>query len=102
MKRRDPFDEFAFLIRKETATSLGLSGKVLENALRALAEFDRSQDSRHRPVSRAHLVKQAADALQGLLIQRELNGVTDNLTLNRAYSIPDELWRALGYTNALE
>jgi hypothetical protein len=96
IKRRDPFDEFAFLIRKETATSLGLSGKALQKALDDLAAFDvvpggRPYQSRHK------LVQAACDALHGYLVQKELNGISDNETLKKAFHIPEEIWRKLGF-----
>lgn len=100
VSRRDPFDEFAFLIGKETATSLGFSGKALDAALRALAAFDSGQKAKRQSVSREQLVKSAVDALQGLLIQKELNGISDNRALNQAYCIPAELWRYLGFAEA--
>ena len=98
IKRRDPFDEFAFLIRKETATSLGLAGKALQKALGELAAFDANPGGRPHQ-SRPELLQAACDALHGYLVQKELNGISDNETLKKAFLIPEEIWRKLGFAH---
>lgn len=98
IQRRDPFDEFAFLIRKESATALGLAEKNLQKALDALAAYDTNQKIQTQR-KRADVLKAASDALHGYMVQKELNGITDNETLKRAYKIPAEVWRQLGFTH---
>lgn len=98
IRRRDPFDEFAFLIRKESATALGLAGKNLQKALDALAAYDANREIQTQQ-KRTDVLKAASDALHGYMVQKELNGIADNATLKRAYKIPAEVWRQLGFTH---
>ncbi|MDB5971247.1 MAG: hypothetical protein JWQ90_3697 [Hydrocarboniphaga sp.] len=95
IKRRDPFDEFAVLIRGETATALGLAGRKLQQALDELAAFDRD-GPKNRYQQREDLVREAAATLYGYVIQKELNGIADHEALNKAYAIPAEIWQQMG------
>ena len=94
MKRRDPFDEFALLIRGETASALGQAGKRLRLAVEALADFDKRRSNNSS--DRESLLRDAADALYSYVVQKELIGITDHEMLSKVYGVTPEMWHLMG------
>ena len=74
---------------QEQAASLGHSGRKVEKALAALR--DHSGDE-----GRAELVKAAADAVWGFLVQREIIGLRDRAAIVAQYGIPREVMNRIG------
>lgn len=72
----------------EQAHSLGLAGRKVEAALAALRN--------HEGEGRAVVLKAAADAVWGFLIQRELMGLRDRAAIVAHYGIPREVMNRLG------
>lgn len=73
----------------EQAYSLGLAGKKVEKALAALAEHPGGE-------GRAEVLKAAADAVWGFLVQREVMGLRDRNAVIAQYGIPREVLARLG------
>lgn len=72
----------------EQAASLGRAGKRVEKTLAALREADGAE----RPAA----LKEAADAVWGLFIQRELLGQRDQRPVIAHYAVPPEVLARLG------
>jgi len=81
--------EFNREILAEKAAALGRTGKAIERALTALAECT-------DPEARDALVQAAADAVQGLIIQRELTGLRNNRALIADFGVPREVVLRIG------
>jgi hypothetical protein len=84
-----PLDE---QIRREQAEAIGQSGRRLRQALDALAAYDRGERRGEREV----LLGEAAEALRGYSIQKELLGAPDDALVTRVYGVPAEVWKATG------
>lgn len=74
---------------EEQAHSLGRAGRKVEAALAALRDHEGDAG---RPV----LVKAAADAVWGFLVQREVMGLRDRAAVIAQYGIPREVLARLG------
>lgn len=84
-----PLDE---QIRREQAQAIGQTGRRLRQALDALAAFDRGE----RRGERDALLREAAEALRGYSIQKELLGAPDDALVTRVYGVTAEVWKAAG------
>lgn len=73
---------------QEQAASLGQSGRKVEKALAALRE--------HEGEGRAEVLKAAADAVWGFLVQREIMGLRDRAAIVAQYGIPCEVMNRIG------
>ena len=73
---------------KEQAASLGQSGRKVEKALAALRD--------HEGEGRAEVLKAAADAVWGFLVQREIMGLRDRAAIVAQYGIPREVMNRIG------
>ena len=76
-------------LMEEQAHSLGRAGRKVEAALAALRDHPGGED---RPV----VVKAAADAVWGFLVQREVMGLRDRAQVIAQYGIPREVLARLG------
>lgn len=74
---------------EEQAQSLGRAGRKVEAALSALAEHAGGE-------GRAVLVKAAADAVWGFLVQREVMGLRDRAAVVAQYGVPREVMARIG------
>ena len=74
---------------QEQAASLGQSGRKVEKALAALREHPGGE-------GRVELVKAAADAVWGFLVQREIMGLRDRAAIVAQYGIPREVMNRIG------
>jgi hypothetical protein len=80
-------------IAQEQASALGRSGRALEAALAALADYDRQA----APGSdRAQLLQAASDALWRFVVQREACGLRDPRPVIRDYRVPAEVQSRMG------
>jgi len=73
---------------QEQAASLGASGRKVEAALAALRD--------HQGEGRAEVLKAAADAVWGFLVQREIMGLRDRAVIVAEYAIPREVMNRIG------
>ena len=73
---------------QEQAASLGQAGRKVEKALAALRE--------HEGEGRAEVLKAAADAVWGFLVQREIMGLRDRAAIVAEYGIPREVMNRIG------
>ena len=80
---------FRHELLEEQAQSLGRAGRKVETALAALAAHEGGE-------GRAALVKAAADAVWGFLVQREVMGLRDRNTIVARYGIPREVMARIG------
>ena len=100
----DVDDHIRHAIREESAATLGQAGRILQEAVAALADFDRSVDERigredvtDEPLpERKALVIAAAGALWHYVVQREAMGLTRHDSLEQVYGVTAELWRLMG------
>ena len=76
-------------LMEEQAQSLGRAGRKVEAALSALAAHPGGD-------GRADLVKVAADAVWGFLVQREVMGLRDRNAVIVQYAIPREVMVRIG------
>jgi hypothetical protein len=76
-------------IAAEKAASLGRAGRALE---KALARIGASSD----PAEREGRVQDAADALYAFLVQRELCGLLNHLSVLAEFGIPREVTVRVG------
>lgn len=83
-------------IAEAKAESLGLAGKSLEAALRALKEFDERGAADPDGTKRRALVLRAVERVTNFIVQREANGLRDAEYVYRFYGVPREIVRALG------
>ena len=88
-------DHIRFAVREESAATLGRAGRKLQEAVAALAEFDRG-GRRPLPVARRPLLHEAAVALWECVVQREAIGLTNHDLLGQLYGVTPELWRLMG------
>ena len=73
----------------EQAASLGQAGRKVEAALATLRDHPGGE-------GRAAVLKAAADAVWGFLVQREVLGLRDRNAVIAHYSIPREVMNRLG------
>jgi hypothetical protein len=73
---------------EEQAHSLGRMGRKMEAALAALRD--------HEGEGRAEILKAAADAVWGFLVQREVLGLRDRQAIVAQYAIPREVLNRIG------
>ena len=73
---------------QEQAASLGQSGRKVERALAALRE--------HEGEGRAEVLRAAADAVWGFLVQREIMGLRDRTAIVAQYGIHREVMNRIG------
>ena len=73
---------------QEQAASLGQSGRKVEKALATLRD--------HEGEGRAEVLKAAADAVWGFLVQREIMGLRDRAAIVAQYGIPREVMNRIG------
>ena len=97
-------DHIRLAVREESAVSLGRAGHRLQEAVAALADYDRE----HAPGApaarpalpadplRLPLVAAAAGALWAFVVQREAVGITSHDLLEQVYGVTPELWRLMG------
>lgn len=76
-------------LMEEQAQSLGRAGRKVEVALAALAAHEGGE-------GRADLLKTAADAVWGFLVQREILGLRDRTAVVAQYGVPREVMARLG------
>lgn len=76
-------------LMQEQAYSLGRAGKKIEAALAALRDHPGGE-------GREAVLKAAADAVWGFLVQREIMGLRDRAAIVAHYSIPREVLARLG------
>ncbi|HZF29605.1 MAG TPA: DUF6665 family protein [Gammaproteobacteria bacterium] len=91
---RPAVDAVAREVAQEKAEALGLAGKKLEEALRALHELDAASDT--GDARRRELVARAAERVTSLLVQREAYGFADPSFLLAHYDVPAEVVARLG------
>lgn len=77
----------------EKASSLGHHGRLVEQALAALREFDAAGGD---PETRVALVRKAAREVWSFFVQRELCGLRDQKQIIRDFRIPGEVLVRLG------
>ena len=80
---------FRHELLEEQAQSLGRAGRKVEAALNVLAAHDGGD-------GRPALVKAAADAVWGFLVQREVMGLRDRNAVVAQYGIPREVMVRIG------
>ena len=76
-------------LMQEQAYSLGRAGRKVEAALAELAEHPGGE-------GRPELVKAAANAVWGFLVQREIMGLRDRAAIIAHYGIPREVLVRIG------
>lgn len=81
--------EFNREVLAEKAAALGRTGKAIERHLAALAACT-------DPGAREALAQAAADAVHGLVIQRELSGLRDHRRLMEDFGVPPEVILKIG------
>ena len=79
----------SYELMEEQAHSLGRAGRKVETALAALADHQGGE-------GRGALLKTAADAVWGFLVQREVMGLRDRNAVIAQYGIPREVLARLG------
>lgn len=84
------FDALGHEILAEKAAALGCAGQRVEETLARWREND--GDGEHR----ARLLKEAAEAVHGYFIQRELCGLRKHDAVIREYDIPRAVLARLG------
>ena len=80
-------------LMEEQAHALGRSGEKVEKALAALRAHDAAGGAAE---ARAALLKAAADAVWGFLVQREVMGMRDRAAIVAQYAIPKEVLNRIG------
>jgi hypothetical protein len=89
-------------IAQEQVSALGRLGRALEQALAALADYERDKvgrDGRCTPLrdpSRDRLVAAASRALWCYMVQREAVGLRDPRPVLRDYRVPAEVHNRMG------
>ena len=84
-------DHIRVAVREETAASLGVAGRKLQDCMAALLGCGQ-EATRERLLLR----DQAVQALWEFVVQREAVGLTDHRLLEQHYGVTAELWRRLG------
>jgi hypothetical protein len=81
-------------IAQERASALGRLGRMLEAALAALSEYDRTHSE--PTADRSELVTGAGEALWCFMVQREACGLRDPRPVLRDYRVPAEVQNRMG------
>jgi hypothetical protein len=94
-------DVLEYEIRQEQAATMGRLGRELRNALDALDDFDRQENSGMtaadgRDPQRARLVDAAAYALWNFVVQRECSGFRGTEQILKDYPVPAEVGAKMG------
>lgn len=95
MNRNAKLDKVAEEIANAKAEALGLAGKRLEDALRALREHDTLPEPCDA-AARAQLVANATERTLAFLVQREAQGLRDAAYALKFYAVPAEIVARLG------
>jgi hypothetical protein len=98
MRIRRGVDLLNYEIVQEQASALGRLGRGLEEALKALREFDAAHT--HSGASceeRQALVSAASHALWMFVVQREACGLRASRGLMQDYEVPTEVQKRMGY-----
>jgi hypothetical protein len=90
----DRFRALTHVLRHESSFSLGTAGRRLRAAVDALQRHDLL--GRPAGTERTRLLRNAADALSAVVIQREALGIRDQTPLIETYGIRQEIWRSMG------
>lgn len=90
------FNVLEYELRSERADALGRSGLKAESALEALKAWDGARQSREQ---RDILLRNAADAVWALFVQRDICGLRNSRDVILRYAIPDEVLVRLGSTS---
>lgn len=85
----DGLAEFNREVLAEKAAALGRTGKAIERHLATLA-------ANSDPDAHDRLAQAAADAVQGLIIQRELSGLRDHRRVMEDFGIPRDVILRIG------
>jgi hypothetical protein len=91
---RGPLAALDYEVAQEQASALGRAGRMLEQALRALADHDNGATADR--TARAQLVQTAGDALWCFMVQRESIGLRDPRPVLRDYRVPAEVQNRMG------
>jgi hypothetical protein len=95
MNRNAKLDAVAEEVAGAKAEALGLAGKKLEDAVRALRELYARPEPRDA-VARARLVADATQRTLAFLVQREAHGLLDAAYALKFYAVPAEIAARLG------
>lgn len=87
------FNVLEYELQSERAAALGRAGLKVEEALAALNAWSPERDS---DAERKSLCDDAADAVWGLFIQREICGLRNNREIVKRYAIPGEVLSRVG------
>lgn len=87
------FNVLEYEMMSERAAALGRQGLKVEEALAALNAWNPNRDSE---AQRDNLRNDAADAVWGLFIQREICGLRNNREIIKRYAIPGEVLSRVG------
>lgn len=81
-------------LRGEAAASLGVSARRLTRKLELLRKSQAA--GRQNDAHRERLIDDAAEALWGFVVQREILGIYDTEHVIRTFDVPPEVWKRLG------
>ncbi len=82
-------------IAEERASALGRNGRQVEACLAKLRQWD-AQHTGKDEAKRLDLVQEAAEAVWGLFVQRELCGLSNGPDVTQDYQIPGEVMAKVG------
>lgn len=82
-------------IAEERASALGRNGRQVEACIAKLQYWD-AQPVRNDEAGRVDLVQEAAEAVWGLFVQRELCGLSNGPEVVRDYQIPGDVMARVG------
>ena len=82
-------------IAQEQVAAFGRQGRALEQALGALAEYERDNGG-ERNATHARLIAEASHALWCFIVQREAIGLRDSKPVLRDYRVPAEVYNRMG------
>ena len=93
---RNAVEATAEKIAREKAEALGLAGKALEAALRALREYDAGREPLSDDPRRAALLSRAAERTLSFIVQREAHGFRDPAYVLDFFAVPAEVVARIG------
>ncbi len=82
-------------IAEERASALGRNGRQVEASLAKLRQWD-AQHAGQDDMKRLDLVQEAAEAVWGLFVQRELCGLSNGADVVKDYQIPRDVMAKVG------
>lgn len=82
-------------IAEERASALGRNGRQVEASLEKLRKWDADHAGKDE-AKRLDLVQDAAEAVWGLFVQRELCGLSNGPDVTQTYQIPGEVMAKVG------